>query len=71
MAQVLWWIAFVLLVLTVVPSVLYYAAWLATGEDACKRRAALFYRWGIMVVLMCVIVTVYARVIRTLIELFS
>jgi hypothetical protein len=71
MADVLWWVAFVLLVLTVVPSVLYYFAWLATGEPACKHRAALFYRWAVMVVLMSVIVVVYTRVVRTLIEMFS
>lgn len=70
MTEVAWWVAFVLLVLTVVPSVLYFAAYLFTGEDGCKRRATLFYRWAVMVGLMCVIVIVYARVVRTLIELF-
>jgi hypothetical protein len=70
MTQVLFWIGFVLLVLTAVPAVLYFLAYVFTQQAPLKRRAALFYRWAVLVVLLCVIAVVYERVAEAVLEMF-
>jgi hypothetical protein len=70
MSQAWFWVVFVLVALTLVPSLLYYAAYLAMKQEPLKQRAALFFRWAVLLFLLGVIYVVYQRLARTILEMF-
>jgi hypothetical protein len=56
------WIAFALFVLTAGPCVLYFGAYLATGEDRLRTLAVRFYRWAALVVLTTFNISIFRHI---------
>lgn len=42
---IFYWVMGSLVVLTALPSLLYFLLFLVTGEDGCRVRAARFFQW--------------------------
>ena len=59
----LFWTAGVLLVLTAVPSALFFVLHLSTGEPVPLARARALYRWAVVVVLGTFNIAIFSRVI--------
>ena len=59
----LFWTAGVLLVLTAVPSALFFVLHLSTGEPVPLTRARALYRWAVVVVLGTFNIAIFSRVI--------
>ena len=59
----LFWTAGVLLVLTAVPSALFFVLHLSTGEPVPLARARALYRWAVVVVLGTFNIAIFTRVI--------
>ena len=63
-----YWAAFVLFVLTAVLCALYFAAYLARGDDRLRAQALRFYRWSSLVVLITFNVTIFRHIVLTIIH---
>ena len=61
--RVLFWISGVLVLLLAMPSALFFALHLSTGEAVPLARAKVFYRWAVVVVLGTFNIVVFGRVI--------
>jgi hypothetical protein len=62
------WFAFVLFMLTAVPCVLYFGAYLATGEDRTRQLAVRFFRWSSLIVLITFNITIFRHIILIIIH---
>jgi len=62
------WFALAVFVLTALPCVLYFGAYLATGEDRFRALALRFYRWSSLVVLITFNITIFKHIILTIIN---
>ncbi len=62
------WSAFVLFMLTAVPCVLYFGAYLANGDDRLRAQALRFYRWSALVVLITFNITIFRHIILIIIH---
>ena len=60
------WFALVLLVLTSVPSALFFVLHLSTGEPVPLARAKALYRWAVVVVLGTFNIWIFTRVFQGL-----
>lgn len=56
------WFALVLFVLTALPCVLYFGAYLATGEDRTRMIAVRFFRWASLVVLTTFNISIFKHI---------
>jgi hypothetical protein len=56
------WFAFALFLLTATPCVLYFASYLATGEDRTRFIAVRFFRWSALVVLTTFNITIFRHI---------
>ena len=65
---IFYWIAFVLFLGVAVPCVLYFARYLATGDDKLRFVAVRFFRWSSLVVLTTFNVTIFRRIILIIIN---
>jgi hypothetical protein len=63
------WFALAVFVATALPCVLYFGAYVATGEDRLRTMALRFYRWSSLVVLITFNITIFKHVILTLASL--
>ena len=66
----LFWCALVLLVLILVPTVLFFALHLSTGEPVPLARAKALYRWAVVVVLGTFNIWIFTRVFQGLKAIF-
>lgn len=62
------WTAFAVFLLTAVPCVLYFGAYLATGEDRLRAQALRFYRWSALVVLITFNITIFRHIILSIVH---
>lgn len=62
------WFALVLFVLTALPCVLYFGAYLATGEDRTRVISVRFFRWASLVVLVTFNISIFKHIILTIIN---
>lgn len=62
------WFALVLFVLTALPCVLYFGAYLATGEDRTREISVRFFRWASLVVLVTFNISIFKHIILTIIN---
>jgi hypothetical protein len=60
---VFYWVAGVAIALTAVPALLYFVAYVTTGEDGCQRRALIFYRWALTLALASFNIAIFRHVI--------
>ena len=60
------WVALAVFVLTALPCVLYFGAYLATGDDRLRAQALRFYRWSSLVVLVTFNITIFKHIILTI-----
>jgi hypothetical protein len=60
------WVALALFVLTALPGVLYFGAYVATGQEHLRTRALRFYRWSSLVVLVTFNITIFKHIILTI-----
>ena len=65
---VFYWIALVLLLGNAVPCVLYFAAYLSTGEERPREIAVRFFRWSSLVVLVTFNITIFKHIILIIIH---
>lgn len=65
---IFYWIAFVLFVVVAVPCVVFFARYLATGDDRQRYQATRFFRWSSLVVLTTFNVTIFRRIILIIIN---
>ena len=65
---IFYWIAFVLFVVVAVPCVVFFARYLATGDDRQRYQATRFFRWSSLVVLTTFNVTIFRRIILIIIH---
>jgi hypothetical protein len=61
--KLLFWLSGTLLLLTAVPSAVFFVLYLATGEPVPKARAVRFYRWAVVVVLGTFNIVIFSRAI--------
>lgn len=64
---VLFWVSGVLLALTALPAILFFALHLATGEPVPLARAKAFYHWAVVVFLGTFDITIFTKVVQGLI----
>jgi len=62
------WFALVLFVGTALPCVLYFGAYLATGEDRTRLLAVRFYRWASLVALATFNISIFKHIILIIIR---
>lgn len=62
------WFALALFVLTAVPCVLYFGAYLSSGENRMREIAVRFFRWSSLVVLITFNITIFKHIILTIIH---
>lgn len=67
---VLFWVAGVLLVLLGVPSAIFFALHLATGEPVPLARARALFHWVIVVALGTFDIAIFTKVIQGLIAIW-
>jgi hypothetical protein len=60
------WAAFAVFLLTAVPCVLYFGAYLAKGDDRLRAQALRFYRWSALVVLITFNITIFRHIVLTI-----
>ena len=63
------WFALAVFVLTALPCALYFAAYLARGDDRLRAQALRFYRWSALVVLITFNITIFKHIILTIASL--
>lgn len=69
--NVLFWVAGILLVLTVMPALLFFALHLSTGEAVPLARAKIFWRWAVVVALGSFDIVIFTRVFQGLWAIWS
>ena len=62
------WFALALFVCTALPCVLYFGAYLATGEDRTRLLAVRFYRWSSLVALTTFNISIFKHIILIIIN---
>jgi len=62
------WFALAVFVLTALPCVLYFGAYLATGEDRTRELSVRFFRWSSLVVLVTFNITIFKHIVLTIIH---
>ena len=67
---VLFWVAGVLLVLLGVPSAIFFALHLATGEPVPLARARALFHWVVVVALGTFDIAIFTKVIQGLIAIW-
>jgi hypothetical protein len=65
---VFYWVAGIVIALVALPSAIYFALYLATGEPACDRRARIFGRWTATLALAAFDILIFKHVVGGLIE---
>ena len=65
---VFYWIAFVIFLAVAVPCVLYFARYLASGDDRLRFQAMRFYRWSALVVLTTFNIAIFRHIILIIIH---
>lgn len=66
--KVFYWIAFVALLAVAIPCVLYFGAYLASGQDRLRLIAVRFFRWSSLVVLTTFNISIFRHIILILIN---
>ena len=66
--KVFYWIAFVILLTVAIPCVLYFGAYLASGQDRLRLIAVRFFRWSTLVVLTTFNIAIFRHIILILIH---
>ena len=66
--KVFYWIAFVILLTVAIPCVIYFGAYLASGEDRLRLIAVRFFRWSVLVVLTTFNIAIFGHIILILIH---
>ena len=61
---VLFWVGGVLLALTAIPAIFFFALHLGTGEPVPLTRAKAFYHWAVVVVLGTFDIAIFTKVIQ-------
>jgi hypothetical protein len=56
------WTSFVLVVLTLAGSGMYWSLYMGTGEDVARKRAVGFFRWSVVIVLATFNIWIFTRV---------
>jgi hypothetical protein len=69
--KVVFWIGGISFVLTAIPCVIFFAAYLSTGETVPKERALKFYRWAALAVLSTFNIWIFKRVFDGVMALFG
>ncbi len=64
---VLFWVGGVLLALTALPAMLFFALHLATGEPVPLARAKAFYHWAVVVFLGTFDIAIFTKVVQGII----
>lgn len=67
---VLFWIGGVLLALTALPAIFFFALHLGTGEPVPLQRARAFYHWAVVVFLGTFDIAIFTKVIQGLIAIW-
>ena len=67
---VLFWVAGVMLVLLGVPSAIFFALHLATGEPVPLARARALFRWVVVVALGTFDIAIFTKVVQGLIAIW-
>ena len=65
---VLYWISFVLLLLTALPSAGCFVAYLTTGTDHWNTLAVRYFRWAVLVVLITFNISIFRHIILIIIH---
>lgn len=65
---VFYWIAFVILLAVAIPCVLYFGAYLASGQDRLRFIAVRFFRWSSLVVLTTFNIAIFKHIILIIIH---
>lgn len=65
---VFYWIAFVILLTVAVPCVLYFGAYLASGQDRLRLIAVRFFRWSSLVVLATFNIAIFRHIVLIIIH---
>ena len=60
--------ALALFVMTALPCVLYFGAYLGTGEDRTRQLAVRFFRWASLVVLVTFNITIFKHIVLIIIH---
>ncbi len=68
--RVVFWVAFVLVLLLLIPAAISYAAYLPTGEPVPRDRAVKLFRWAVVVMLATFNIWIFARVVEGIRALF-
>ncbi len=66
--KVFYWIAFAILLTVAIPCVLYFGAYLASGQDRLRLIAVRFFRWSALVVLTTFNIAIFRHIILILIH---
>lgn len=66
--KVFYWIAFIILLTVAIPCVIYFGAYLASGEDRLRLIAVRFFRWSVLVVLTTFNIAIFRHIILILIH---
>jgi hypothetical protein len=59
---VVFWTSFVLVVLTLAGSGMYWSLYAGTGEEVARKRAVGFFRWSVVIVLATFNIWIFTRV---------
>ena len=62
------WFALALFAMTALPCVLYFGAYLGTGEDRTRQLAVRFFRWSSLVVLTTFNITIFKHIVLIIIH---
>jgi hypothetical protein len=62
------WSALAVFVMMALPCVLYFGAYLATGEDRTREISVRFFRWSSLVVLVTFNISIFRHIILILIN---
>ncbi|HRP28102.1 MAG TPA: hypothetical protein PLG77_06690 [Burkholderiaceae bacterium] len=66
--KVFYWIAFIILLTVAIPCVVYFGAYLASGQDRLRLIAVRFFRWSALVVLTTFNIAIFRHIILILIH---
>ena len=62
------WIALVLFLLTALPCVVYFGAYLFTGEAHPRIQAVRFFRWSSLIVLIAFNISIFRHIVLIIIH---
>ncbi|MBE2243893.1 MAG: hypothetical protein IAE86_14140 [Burkholderiaceae bacterium] len=66
--KVFYWIAFIILLTVAIPCVVYFGAYLASGQDRLRLIAVRFFRWSALVVLTTFNIAIFRHIILILVH---